>query len=220
MSEERRGFLSQIRGCITSPRKTFETIRGGDVWKGVLLILILTTISAWTGYNYSSKLPVTIPEGFTFPSYVLDPEVFRKNIMTLYTLRDGLRVISGWLIPSVLLHLFASFTVGKGSFRRTMALTGFASIPLIFQQLLRLVDAYTISSETFLSVSVARTLGQTFILRLMEEALSVFTIFGLWALALTVVAVTINYNTTTKRAAFTVARAYLVLILIRTNFPL
>ena len=226
MSEEKRGFLSQIRGCVTSPRKAFGSIRGEDLWKGVVFVLILTAVSAWAGYNYASKLPVTITEGFgpheQFgpPSQFVDPQTFRRNIMTFYALRNGLRAFAGWLIPSVLLHLFASLLAGKGSLRRTLALTGFASIPLIFQQILRLIDAYTISKETFLSIIAAPTLGRTLTLRLIGEASSVFTVFGLWAFALTVVAISINYKASTTKAAAAASSSYLAFILLRLFLPI
>ena len=226
MSEERRGFLSQVWGCVASPRKALESIRGEDIWKGVVLVLILTAVSALAGYNYASKLPVKIPEGFgpheQFgpPRQFADPEAVRRNIMTFSAMGDGLRAISGWLIPAVLLHLFASLLAGKGSLRRTLALTGFASIPLIFQQILRLIDAYTISKEAFLSIIAAPTLGPTLTLRLIDEASSVFTAFGLWTFALTVVAISINYKASTARAAAAASSSYLAFILIRLFLPI
>lgn len=188
--------------------------------------MILTSVSAWAGYNYASKPPVILPEGFgphgPFgpPGQFVDPQTFRRNIMTLYALRDGLMTVTGWLIPAVLLHLSATLLVGKGSLKRTLAQTGFASLPLFIQQAIRLIDAYTISAEELLSVVSAQPLGQTLVLRFVSNVLSVFTVFGLWAFALTVVAVSINYKASTKRSGTAVAFAYLVFILIRLFLPI
>ena len=232
MSEKERGFLGQIRGSLISPRGAFESVDGKDLWKGVVLIIILTAVSAWAGYIYASKLPVTIPDGFGSlgrarpfgragsPMQFTDPEVFRRNTMTLYALRDGLGVFTGWLITAVLLHLFASLMAGRGSLKRTLALTGFSSIPLLFQQLLRLIDAYTISGEAFLGIMGNRILGKTLTLHLMSEALNVFTVFGIWTLALTIVAVSINYTASTKKAAAAVISSYVLLIILRLFLPI
>lgn len=225
MSEERKGVLNQILGCMASPRKAFESIQEEDLWKGVVLILILTSVSALAGYNYASKLPVTIPEGFgphgpfRPPGQFVDPQTFRRNIMTLYALRDGLRAVAGWLIPAVLLHLSATLLVGKGSLKRTLAQTAFASIPLLIQQAIRLIDAYTISAEELLSVVSAQPLGHTLTLRFVSNVLSVFTVFGIWAFALTVVAASINYGGSKSRTLTATTVAYLAFVVMRVFIP-
>lgn len=218
MSEGKRGFLSQAWGCIASPRKALESIQAGDLWKGAILILIMASASAWAGFIYASKRPIELPS-FTGFGQAIDLEAFRRNVMTIFALRDGLGVVFGWLISSLLLHLFASL-LGKGSLRRMLALTGFASIPLGFQQILRLLDAYTISKEAILSINAGQALSLTLAARLGGEALATFTVFGLWAFALTIVAASINYNAATKKAAVTVISAYLLLILLRLFLPL
>lgn len=225
MSEGKNGFLSQIWWCIASPRKAFESIRGEDLWKGVILILLLASLSAWAGLGYASKLDIKPPElprssRFMRPGGAIDVEVFRRNVMTFYALREGFRVTAGWLISSVLLHLFASFLAGNGSLRRTFALTGFASIPLLFQQILRLLDAYTIPRGEVSSLIAARVLGLSLAMRLLSGLLAVFTIFGLWTFVLTVVAVSINYESSRTRTVAATAAAYLLFIAVRLFLPL
>lgn len=223
MSEEKIGFLRQVWGCVASPRKAFESIQGEDLWRGMLLIIIMTLVSAWAGFMYTSKLPFNLPEESEWPgghSPYIDTEAFRRNIMTFSALNSGLRVVAGWLISSVLLHLFASLLVGKGSLKRMLALTGFASIPLIIQQLLRLIDAYTISREEITGLIAARFLGRTFVFQFMSNVLGVFTVFGIWSFALTVVAVSVKYKSSVKRSSASAVVAYLVFILLRIFLPI
>jgi len=232
MSEEKRGFINQIWGCMASPRQMFKSIEGEDLRKAMALILILAAVSALAGYGYASELPVTMPERFgpsgrsgsptRFgpPRQSIDLQAFRRSILVFRALRDGLSAVAGWLVLSVVLHLSASMLAGKGSLRRMLALTGFASIPLILQQLLRVIDAYTISGQALLSVAAAKTSGQPLISRLLNEAFAVFTVFGLWTFALTIVAVSVNYRVSIKRATFASAFAYLVFILLRLFSPL
>ncbi|MFQ6053602.1 MAG: Yip1 family protein [Candidatus Bathyarchaeia archaeon] len=204
MSEGRRGFKSQIWGSLSSPKRAFESIRGEDLRRGLLLVIIVSMASAYAGYNYASKLPVTMPV---------------RNISILYALRDGLRAVIGWIIPSALIHIFASIIAGKGSFRRMMAQTGFASIPLLLQETLRLLDAFAISREGLLSVVASRSLGGTPAMRLLSEFLDVFTVFGLWAFALTAIAVAVNYGASAKRTVMATLLAYLAFILLRFYLP-
>lgn len=223
MSEEKIGLPKQIWRCVASPRKAFESIQGEDLWKGVLLIFILSSVAAWAGFVYASKIPFNLPGEPRLPGTYgpyIDPEAFRRNIMTISALQSSLRMVAGWLIPSALLHLSASLFVGKGSLKRMLALTGFASIPLIIQQLLRLIDAYTISVEEITSVIANRFLGLSFALQFMSNVLGVFTVFGIWAFALTVVAVSVNYKAPAKRALIAAGLAYLVFILLRLFLPI
>lgn len=221
MSDEKRGFLSQAWGCLTSPRGTMGSIQGGDLRKGAALILVLALISAWAGYVYASKLPLELPEQSRHTGFgpIISPGALRRSLMTISAVRDGLRVITGWLIPSVLLHLFTSLR-GKGSLRRMLALTGFTSIPLILQKALRLLDAYVISEEAILSIIEAQAPGRNLALQLVREVSTVFTVFGLWAFALTIVAASINYRTSTMKAAAATSSAYLAFILLRLLLPI
>lgn len=221
MSDEKRGFISQAWGCLTSPRGTMRSIQGGDLWKGAALILVLVLISAWAGYVYASKLPLELPEQSRQTRFgrAISPMALRRSVMSISAVRDGLRVIAGWLIPSVLLHLFTSLS-GKGSLRRMLTLSGFTSIPLILQRALRLIDAYTISEKELLLIIEAQAPGQGLALQLLRVVSTVFTVFGIWAFALIIVAASINYKISTVKAAAATTSSYIVLILLRLLLPI
>ena len=225
-TEKKTEFPKQIWTCLKSPRKGFESIREEDLWKGAVLILLVASFSALAGFNYASKSPLQLPVGLTpgnrqvFPRQAFDTEAFRKSFVILSTVGNGLKVITGWLITAVILHIFARFLAGKGSLKRLMALTGFASIPLVLQQILRLIDSLTISRDTLININVARALGRTLAMRLLTGVLTIFTVFGIWVFALTILAVSFNYESSRRRAATVTLLAYLVFVVMRVFLPI
>lgn len=154
------------------------------------------------------------------PRQAIDAEAFRKNFIIFSTIGNGLKVITGWLVTAVLLHIFANLLARKGSLKRLLAQMGFASIPLVIQQVLRLIDALTISGETVLGIMASLSFGGTLALRFMNGMLGTFTVFGIWATILTIVAVSINYESSKRRAATATILAYLVFIVVRLFLPI
>ncbi|KON31470.1 hypothetical protein AC482_00685 [miscellaneous Crenarchaeota group-15 archaeon DG-45] len=221
MSEAGRGFLSKVWGSLTSPRGTMESIRGEDLRKGAILILALAAISAWAGYVYASKLPFALPAASQYSGFgqVPSPAAVRRSLMTIFAFRDGVGAVVIWLVPSLLLHLLMSLR-GGGSLSRMLALRGFASTPLLLQQVLRLVDAYIVSEEALLRVTVAQAAGQGMAFQLLRGASFVLNIFGLWAFVLTLMAASVNYKASAAKAAVATAAAYLAFVLLRLILPI
>ena len=226
MSETKIGIRDQVWSCIRSPQKGFESVKAEDLWKGAVLILIVVVLSAYAGFNYASKTPLQLffssilSTPGPIPRQAIDAEAFRKNFIIFSTIGNGLKVITGWLVTAVLLHIFANLLAGKGSLKRLLAQMGFASIPLVIQQVLRLIDALTISKETVLGIMASRSFGRTLALRFMNGMLTTFTVFGIWATILTIIAVSINYESSNRRAATATILAYLVLIVVRLFLPI
>jgi len=226
MSDEEKSFISQVLGSIASPKRAFDSVQSGDLWKGVALIIILAAVSALAGYTYASKMSITIlgrlsqPTGFGPPGADIDPQTLKRNMMTFYALRDGLRAFTGWLLSAALIHILATVLAGSGNFKRMLALLGFAHIPLIPQQALRVIDAYTIPAEVLARVISNRLLGQSLGLRLLTNFLAEFTVFGVWSFALAFVAASANYQATYKKAAAAVMSAYILMILLQLFLPL
>ena len=226
MNETKMGILNQIWTCLRSPRKGFETIRGEDLRKGVVIIILVAALSAYAGFNYTSKTPFQLPLGSTQgagqprPGQSINPEALRNNFIILSTLANGITVITGWLVTAVVIHIFARLMAGEGSLKKLLAQMGFASIPLLIHQVLRLIDALTISSGTLLGIMASRSLGRTLALRFMNGMLATFTLFGIWAIFLTIIAVSINYESSKSRAAAATILAYLALIVVRLFLPI
>lgn len=96
----------------------------------------------------------------------------------------------GWVLSSVIYHAGARLLGGKGSLNRMFALSGYASLPILGQQLLRFAY-YTVLGQT---MSTTATTG----LDLFFDAFNVFTVA---ALILTGVAVMVNYGLSGRRSA-------------------
>lgn len=207
MSEEKKGFIRQVRGCITSPRKTLESVSDDSLGRGIILVLIMVVLSGMAGYYYGSKIQLVIPGG-------------RMVITTLFALGGGIGVVIGWLIPTVILHIVATLLRGNGGFKRILALTGFTSIPHIFRHGIRLIDAYTISSKQLIGSMPARVAGGDFITKFISQGSRVLNVFSLWSIALIIIAVTINYNMSKWKAFLSTIIAFLMLILIRSIFSI
>jgi hypothetical protein len=125
-----------------------------------------------------------------------------------------------WLIPSILVLLAANIWVGKGSSKRMLAMTGFASAPRIIQQLLRVVDAYTISAADIASLTATQAAASGLLGKLVNQAFTIFNLFGVLTIVLTAVAVSVNYEATPRRAALVTVLAYIVYMILRVYLPI
>ncbi len=226
MNETETGLFYQIRNSIRSPMKAFKSIREKDIWKGAFIILLVALLSAIASFNYTSKSPFQPPLDSTsnasppFGPQSTNPEMIRGNFIILSTVRDGLEAITGWLVTGVIIHIFAGISGGNGGFKRLLAITGFASIPQILQQIIRLIDAYTISRETLTSLITVQAINRSLQDRFISRVVTTFSIFGIWTFALTIIAVSVNYRHSKGRAAAYTILAYLVSIIISVLLPI
>ncbi len=101
-----------------------------------------------------------------------------------------------------------------------LAMTGFAYAPMLAQQLLRVIDSSTITASQVMALSARSILGVGLIPRIINQALSVFTIFGIAVAVLTVFAVSANFETSTRDAAKATTLGYLLYILLRAFLPI
>jgi hypothetical protein len=222
MNEEEKSFIRQVFGSIASPKHSFDSIQTEDLSKGVTIIIIIAAISALAGYTYASKMPITMPgglsqrRGFGPPGANIDPQTLRNNLMSLYALQNMLKVITGWMFPAIFSHTIATVLVGRGSFRRMLALLGFAHIPLLFQQVARVIDASIISEDILASVISNRLfeqgLGSIFLTNFFAE----FNVFGIWRVALSVIVASKNYHSPYRKAFAIVMSSYVLMVLFRS----
>ena len=217
MSEERMSLSKRILRSLYSPRKNFESIKGNDLGRGLLIIAIIAVVSAWAGYNYSFKLPMAPIPGLGQNNRFQNLDTFRTNMAIIMALGGGIGVVTEWIVLSIFIFLAGRLIIGEGSFRRMLTLTAFSSTPLIMQQVLRLIDSYTVSERILLSMVSAGSSARNL---LFSQVLSIFTIFGLWSFAIVMVAVSVIYNTSKKRAFAATLTAYILFILLRTFTPL
>lgn len=97
-----------------------------------------------------------------------------------------------WIFSSLIYHVGASVLGGKGSLNRVFALSGYASIPLLLQEVLRFIYYIVFSQSPSASAAVN-------ILTLLVDR---FTFFKVACLILTGVTVTLNYGVSGRKAAF------------------
>jgi len=231
MSSGGPGFASKLVGVFTSPRKAFESIAEGDLRKGAALVLLVAIISAWAGIIYASKIDlsslglgprITVRVfGSSFQGATgIDQETIRSGLIVSMAIRNGLQAFTRWLVPSLLILMIAKIYMGEGSTKRILAMTGFAQGPILAQQLLRVMDAYTIASPQLTSVIASRALGAGLAWTILNQALDVFTVFGIATVELTAFAVSVNYGAESNRAAIVAISSYLIYILLRAFVPI
>jgi hypothetical protein len=123
-------------------------------------------------------------------------------------------------VPSLLVLLTAKVLVGEGSSRRMLAMTGFAFMPMAAQQLLRVLDAMTISSANLAALTASQLTSTGLIGKILNQAISVFTVFGLLTVLLNTYAVSANYEVDTRKSAKATVAAYLIYVLLRAFIPI
>lgn len=236
MSENKSGFLGTIIGMATSPRSVLAGIEEIDLKRGIAVVLIIAVLSGWAGMTYFSKTELQFPgmgSGSGGPgggspmfspgaqnSASLDPAALRSRLAPFIAIGGILGAVTRWLIPSILVLLVANIWAGKGSSKRMLAMTGFASAPRIIQQLLRVVDAYTISAADIASLTATRAAASGLLGKLVNQAFTVFNLFGVLTIVLTAVAVSVNYEATPRKAAYVTVLAYVVYTIIRVYLPI
>ncbi len=233
MSEKKSEFFGTIIGMATSPRNVFSGIEEIDLKRGIAVVLIIAILSGWAGMTYFTKSELQIPDMGSRPSggnpmfspgaqdsNGLDPVALRSRLAPFIGIGAILGAVTRWLIPSILVVLVANRGVGKGSSKRLLAMTGFASAPRIIQQFLRVVDAYTISAADIASLTATRAAASGLLGKLANQAFVVFNLFGLLTIILTAVAVSVNYEAVPRKAAYVTVLAYVGYMVLRVYLPI
>lgn len=198
MSETKKSFREKIFGVLRSPSTGFPQIEEDDLRKGILIIFIIGLLSSWAGVIYLRA----------------------RTIMPFLAIGGIVGAFTRWLIPSVLVLITAKILIGDGNTRRMLAMTAFASLPQLAQQLLRVVDASTISTVDLTALRAAVFPSTGLIFKAMNQGVKVFNLFGLLTLALTVYAVSANYGSPKRRALTVSVSAYLAYILLKVFLPI
>lgn len=225
MNENNIGFARKLAGVFTSPRETFGAIDEGDLRMGMAIVLAISVLSAWAGMTYASKMEFDlsgiIPSGpGAGGPHEFDTEALKSRILPFIALGGGIGALTRWLIPSLFVLVVARLLVGGGSSKRMLAMTGFANAPMLAQQLLRVLDSSTITTSEVTALSATSMLGVGLIPRIINQILSVFTVFGIAVAILTVFAVSANFETSTRDAAKATTLGYLLYVLLKTFLPI
>ena len=217
MSENDKGFMSKIFGVITSPRRAFQDIEERDLRTGLLIVLLVAVLSAWAGITYFSKTELNLQAA---GQSGIDFETIKSRMMPFIAIGSIVSTFIRWLVPSLLVLLTAKILVGEGSSRRMLAMTGFAFMPMSAQQLLRVLDAMTISSANLAALTASQLTSTGLVGKIINQAIGVFTVFGLLTVLLNTYAVSANYGTDTRKSAMVTVAAYLIYVLLRSFIPI
>jgi hypothetical protein len=233
MSDKNSGFLGKIISLATSPRGVFTGIEELDLRGGIAVILIIGILSGWAGMTYFSKAELQIPDmgpgsGGGPPGFGpgppgssgFDPAALRSRLAPFIAIGGVLGSVTRWLVPSILVLFVANIRLGKGSSKRMLAMTGFASAPRIIQQFLRVFDAYTISVADIASLTASRAAASGLLGKLVNQVFTVFNLFGVLTIVLTAIAVSVNYEATPRKASYVTVLAYVVYMILRVYLPI
>ena len=115
----------------------------------------------------------------------------------------GITILLGWVAGTFLMHGLSRLSGGDGSRRTFFAMHGFASVPSLLNQLLRVVDASIMDSNSLAGYFVAyREIGSKVLRALIGTNL--LNVWGLATVALLVIAVEENYGLSRTRSVMIV----------------
>ncbi len=198
----------RIPDLLWRPRQALRTIGEEDLSKGLAVVAASAILLGASTWLYFPKLPLAqlAPQA---------PNINLEEVGGFLGLAAGvssaLATLAGWALASALVHGAATLLGGKGSLRRLLALHGYAHLPRLLQGLLRVVDALTVGeAEMAGRVAFERALGGG-LLPLLSGA-NLGDLWGVWALALLVLAVEENYQVGRLRATLAGALPNLLLL--------
>ncbi len=163
------GWLAPIRGWLGGVTEKSLT-------RGLAVVAATAALSATTAYSTASGIEVPIAGA----------GAMLQNASAVIA---AIGTLLGWVLSTAVYHAGARLLGGKGGLSRMFALSGYASLPLLGHQALRLVY-YVLLGQT--------TSATTTSLDLLFDAFNVFTVAGL---ILTGVAVMVNYGLSGRKAA-------------------
>jgi hypothetical protein len=169
----------QHTGRLAPIKVWLSQITEKDMLKGAIIVALTGILAAVIAYSNASRIETPIAGG----SGIL------KTISAATAL---ILTLLGWIFSSLIYHAGASILGGKGSLNRVFALSGYASIPLLLQEILRFIY-YVVLSQSLSAYTAVNIL---------TLLLDHFTFFKVACLVLTGVAVMLNYGISGRKAAF------------------
>jgi hypothetical protein len=196
MSDEKTGFIGQVIGVLYRPRVIFRKMEESDLTKGLIVMFVMAFLAAYSSMVYMGKIPLSLLspqlEG-------MDTSQFEGTMGIFAGLGSGVSILIGWVASTLLLHGLGRLSGGSGSMKRFFAMHGFASVPSLLNQLLRVVDASIMDANSLASYYVSyRDISGKALRALLGSNL--VNIWGLATIALLVIAVEENYGASRGRA--------------------
>ena len=168
----------QHTGCFAPINVWLSQITEKNMLRGATIVALTGILAASIAYSNASRIetPITGGSGILKTASAATALIF---------------TLLGWIFSSLIYHAGASVLGGKGSLTRVIALSGYASIPLLIQEVLRFIY-YVVFSQSLSASAVS-------ILTIFVDH---FTFFKVACLVLTGVAIMLNYGVSGRKAAF------------------
>ena len=201
-------------GVFTHPRSTFEAITEKDLTRGFAVVLLVAIVGALASAQYVSKMDLSsLPRIGQLLG--VDASNLKGSFGIVFGVITGIRTVTGWLIPALIIYVIAKISTGGGGFRRLLAQTGFASAPALIQHVLRLIDAYAMQDGLGSDLLQTGTLTAGLSQRIMNQALNSLNLFSLATIGLTIVAASVTFRSSKKKMALIVFVSYVIFITLR-----
>jgi hypothetical protein len=214
MSNE-KSFARKIVGVFTHPRSTFEAITEKDLTRGFAVVLLVAIVGALASTQYISKMDLSsLPRIGLLPG--ADASSLRGSLGIAFGVITGIRTVTGWLIPALIIYVVAKLSTGEGGFKRLLAQTGLASTPILIQHVLRLIDAYAIQDNLRSDLLQTGTLTAGLSQRIINQALNSLNLFSLVTIILTIVAASVTFRSSKKKMTMITVVSYILFIALRS----
>jgi hypothetical protein len=164
-------------GRLVRVEKWLDTVTGKDITKGAAIVLASGLFSGGAAYATASSMDALIGS-------------MAGTVKIISLISAVVMALLGWLVSTIIFHGVAHLAGGKGDRNRMFALTGYASIPSLVQQFLRLINYW------FLGQTAATSAGGV-----AEILVSTFNVFAIIGLVLVALAIKTNYGISGRRAA-------------------
>ena len=149
---EKPGFIGQLLGVLYRPREIFKTVDEGDLAKSVFVALLMVALAVYSTMTYMGKIPLDV---LAPQLQGVDTGPMAGSMGAISGIAAGVSLLVGWVITGLVLHLLGKFSGGDGSMKRYFALYGFASVPSLLNQVLRVVDATVVDSASLIGYFVS-----------------------------------------------------------------
>lgn len=166
----------QYTGRLAPVKRWLDGVTVKHLIRGAGIVFLTGLFAAATAYTNASKIQVPVAG-------------VAGMVQSIASIMAVITTLLGWVISSVIYHIGANVLGGKGSLNRMFALSGYASIPALAQQLLRFV-IYALLHQT----AITSTGG------LMGTILDYFNFFSIIGLIFVGVAVMVNYGVTGRKS--------------------
>jgi hypothetical protein len=198
MNEEQIGLIEISIGVLRASQSTFNRIDEKKLISGLIIIIIIGVLRAGSSALYVNKIPieVLIPE---IEQSSVDISRVTQNIGTISAIGGFLSVLIWYIVVVLIIHGLNLLTGKPGSIKKTFTMNGFASIPFVLQQILRLVDSIITSPETLTNYYISKTAITENFLRSLTNT-NTLTLFGVYVWILMGFATSENYVISKRRA--------------------